>query len=58
MLNLELQKALHKFQPLTEMSNENGRKKIMFLGSKVRPVRGTDKLTAFYEPIFYKMWDP
>jgi hypothetical protein len=23
----------------------------MFLGSKVRPVRGADKLTAIYEPI-------
>jgi hypothetical protein len=25
--------------------------KIMFLGSKVRPVRGADNLTAIYEPI-------
>jgi hypothetical protein len=26
-------------------------KKIVFLGSKVRPVRGADNLTAIYEPI-------
>jgi hypothetical protein len=30
----------------------------MFLGSKVRPVRGADKLTAIYEPIVYTMLDP
>jgi hypothetical protein len=36
-------------QPLTEMSN--GKKKKMFVGSKVRLVRGTDNLTAIYEPI-------
>jgi hypothetical protein len=36
-------------QPLTEMSTGNI-KKIMFLGSKVRLVRGAD-LTAIYEPI-------
>jgi hypothetical protein len=29
-------------------------KKIMFVGSKVRLVRGADNLTAIYEP----MWDP
>jgi hypothetical protein len=33
---------------LTEMSI---RSRIMFLGSKVRPVRGADNLTAIYEPI-------
>jgi hypothetical protein len=30
----------------------------MFLESKVRPVRGTDNLTAIYEPIVLTMWDP
>jgi hypothetical protein len=30
----------------------------MFLGSKVRPVRRADTLTAFYEPIVQTMWDP
>jgi hypothetical protein len=30
----------------------------MFLGSKVRPVRKADNLTAIYEPIVYTMWDP
>jgi hypothetical protein len=30
----------------------------MFLGSKVRPVRGADNLTAIYEPIVYAMCDP
>jgi hypothetical protein len=29
----------------------------MFLGSKVRQVRGADNLTAIYEPIVYTMWD-
>jgi hypothetical protein len=37
-------------QPLTEMSTGNI-KEIMFLGSKVRLVRGADNLTAIYEPI-------
>jgi hypothetical protein len=33
-------------------SNRNEyRKKKMFLGSKVRPVRGADNITAIYEPI-------
>jgi hypothetical protein len=32
------------------MSTENIKKK-MFLGSKVRAVRGADNLTAIYEPI-------
>jgi hypothetical protein len=39
------------------MSTENI-KKIIILGSKGRLVRGADNLTAIYEPIFYKMWDP
>jgi hypothetical protein len=37
-------------QPLIEMNTENINK-IMFLGSKVRPVRGVDNLTTIYEPI-------
>jgi hypothetical protein len=42
--------ALGFTQPLTQMSTGNI-KKLMFLGSKVRPVRGADNLTAIYEPI-------
>jgi hypothetical protein len=30
----------------------------MFLGSKVRLVRGADNLTAICEPIVHTMWDP
>jgi hypothetical protein len=30
----------------------------MFLGRKVRPVRGADNLTAIYKPIVYTMWEP
>jgi hypothetical protein len=30
----------------------------MFLGNKVRPVRGADNLTAIYEPIVKTMLDP
>jgi hypothetical protein len=30
----------------------------MFLGSKARPVRRADNLTAVCEPIVYTMWDP
>jgi hypothetical protein len=37
-------------QPLTDMSTGNI-KKIMFLESKVRLVRGVDNLTAICEPI-------
>jgi hypothetical protein len=36
-------------QPLAEMSTGNI-KEIMFLGGKVRPVRGAHNLTAIYEP--------
>jgi hypothetical protein len=32
--------------------------KIIFLGSKVRPARKADNLTAIYEPIVKVMWDP
>jgi hypothetical protein len=38
------------------MSTGNIKKK--FLGSKVRPVRGADNLTAIYEPVVWTMWDP
>jgi hypothetical protein len=31
---------------------------IMFLVIKVWPVRRANKLTAIYEPIVQKMWDP
>jgi hypothetical protein len=44
-------------QRLTEMSTRNI-KIIMFLGGKLRRVRKADNLTAIYEPIVYKMWDP
>jgi hypothetical protein len=37
-------------QPLTEISTGNNKKKV-FLGSKVQLVRGTENLTAIYEPI-------
>jgi hypothetical protein len=30
----------------------------MLLGSKARPVRGADNLTAICEEIVYTMWDP
>jgi hypothetical protein len=43
-------------QSLTKMSTRNI-KIIMFLGSKVRPVRRDDNLTAIWEPIVYTMWD-
>jgi hypothetical protein len=36
-------------QPLTEIGTGNVKK--MFLGSKVRPVRGADNLAAIYELI-------
>jgi hypothetical protein len=32
-------------------------KKIMFVGNKVRLVRGADNLTAIYERIVSAMWD-
>jgi hypothetical protein len=41
--------ALGFTQPLTEMSTRSRTK--MFLGSKVRPVRGADNLTPICEPI-------
>jgi hypothetical protein len=48
--NLSDVKALEFTQPLTEMSTRN-LKIIMFLGSKVRLVRGADNLTAICERI-------
>jgi hypothetical protein len=36
-------------EPLKEMSTRN--REIMFLGSKARPVRKADNLTAISEPI-------
>jgi hypothetical protein len=42
--------ALGFTQPLTEMSTGNIKKKLMFLGSKVRLVRGAHNLTTIYEP--------
>jgi hypothetical protein len=43
--------ALGFTEPLTEISTRNI-KQIMFLGSKVRPVRAADNLTTiYYEPI-------
>jgi hypothetical protein len=41
-------KALGYTQPLTEMSTK--RRKIMFLGSRARPVLRADNLATFYEP--------
>jgi hypothetical protein len=35
----------------------SNRKIIMFLGSKVRPVRRVDNLATVCEPIVYTMWD-
>jgi hypothetical protein len=44
--------ALGSTQPLTEMVRG------IFLGVKGRPVRKADNLTAVYEPIVYKIWEP
>jgi hypothetical protein len=30
----------------------------MFLGSKARPVRKADNLTAIYKPTVWTTWDP
>jgi hypothetical protein len=48
--------ALGFTQPLTELSTRS--RKLMFLGSKARPERKADNLTAIYEPIVLTMWDP
>jgi hypothetical protein len=39
------------------VSNRNEYQK-MFLGSKARPTREADSLTATCEPIVWEMWDP
>jgi hypothetical protein len=44
--------ALGSTQSLTEMSIRN------IPGGKRRPAHKADSLTAIYEPIVYKMWDP
>jgi hypothetical protein len=44
--------ALGSTQPLTEMSTRN------IPGGEGRPARKADNLTAFCEPIVYKMWEP
>jgi hypothetical protein len=44
-----LTRQLDFTQPLAEMSIRS--KKVMFLGSKVRPVRRADNLAAVCEPI-------
>jgi hypothetical protein len=40
-------------QPQTEMSTRS--RKIMFLGSRERPMNRADKITVICEPIVYKM---
>jgi hypothetical protein len=44
--------ALGSAQPLTEVSTWN------VAGGKGRPARNADNLTAIYEPIVWKMWEP
>jgi hypothetical protein len=44
--------ALGSTQPLTETSTRNS------LGSKGRPARKADNLTAIYKPIVWIMWEP
>jgi hypothetical protein len=44
--------ALGSTQPLTEMSTRN------LPEGKERPARKADNLTAIYEPIVWKMWEP
>jgi hypothetical protein len=44
--------ALESTQPLIEMSTRN------ILEGKGRPARKAKNLTAIYEPIVYKMWEP
>jgi hypothetical protein len=44
--------TLRSTLPLTEMSTRN------HPGSKGRPTRGADNLTAICEPIVQKMWEP
>jgi hypothetical protein len=44
--------ALGSTQPLTEMSTK------ILLGGKGRLESKADNLTAIYEPIVYKVWEP
>jgi hypothetical protein len=44
--------AVGSTQHLTEMSTRN------LAGDKGRPPRKADDLTAIFEPIVYKMWEP
>jgi hypothetical protein len=44
--------ALGSTQPLTEMSARN------LPGGKRRPASKADNLTAMWEPIVHKMWEP
>jgi hypothetical protein len=44
--------ALESTQPLTKMSTRN------LFGGKGRPALKADNLTAIYEPIVYKLWEP
>jgi hypothetical protein len=44
--------ALGSTQPLTEMSTGN------LPGGEGLPARKADNLTAIFEPIVYKMWEP
>jgi hypothetical protein len=48
----DLSMALGLTQPLTEISTKN------LPGSKERPARKADNLTAICEPIVYTMWVP
>jgi hypothetical protein len=43
-------------QSVTEMSTKN--RKLMILGSRARPVRRANSLTAIFEPVVYTVWDP
>jgi hypothetical protein len=42
--------------PLTDISNKS--RKVMFLGSRARPVRRTDNFIAICELVVYAMFDP
>jgi hypothetical protein len=42
-------------QSLTKMSTKS--RKIMFLGSRARPMRRSDNLTIIFESILWIMWD-
>jgi hypothetical protein len=42
---------------LTSNRNKYQKQKIMFPGSRARPVRRADNITAICESIVYTMWD-